>query len=142
MANTAEYNKAYYLTHKAEAQAYYLKNKDVLQAQMKVYYDSHRAERKAYRDTRLSVTKIYNAQYSSARRGADSPLWNFQLAALQSDTCMACGFDSPLEFDHIIPIANGGTSDVWNLQMLCMPCNRAKGTDSTDYRHTLEKVAA
>ena len=108
----------------------------------KTYRDSHRAESKTWRDANISMKKMHNARNAAAKRGADSPLWNFQMAALQSDTCMACASDGPLTFDHIIPIKQGGTSDVWNLQMLCMPCNTAKGTDSTDYRHTLEKMAA
>lgn len=31
-----------------------------------------------------------------------------------------------MEFDHIIPLAMGGTDDVNNLQILCRKCNRGK----------------
>lgn len=30
--------------------------------------------------------------------------------------------------DHIIPVARGGPSEDWNLQILCNDCNRRKGT--------------
>ncbi|MCK9250371.1 MAG: HNH endonuclease [Solirubrobacteraceae bacterium] len=41
--------------------------------------------------------------------------------------CTACGTDFDLQFDHVIPIATGGADTVENLQVLCGPCNRAKG---------------
>lgn len=41
--------------------------------------------------------------------------------------CVACGSDELLQFDHVIPVALGGNSTAENLQILCAPCNRAKG---------------
>ncbi|MGE4424973.1 MAG: HNH endonuclease [Solirubrobacteraceae bacterium] len=41
--------------------------------------------------------------------------------------CVACGTDFELQFDHVIPFAAGGGDTVENLQVLCGPCNRAKG---------------
>lgn len=34
------------------------------------------------------------------------------------------------QIDHIVPIANGGTTDPTNLQVLCEPCNKKKGNSS------------
>ena len=34
-----------------------------------------------------------------------------------------------MEVDHIKPWSHGGTDDLWNLQPMCKPCNRAKGTN-------------
>lgn len=45
--------------------------------------------------------------------------------------CRECGAskeDTQLEIDHIIPVAEGGTNDISNLQTLCKACNRAKYT--------------
>lgn len=42
-------------------------------------------------------------------------------------TCVRCGSRENLEFDHIIPIADGGSSTERNVQLLCEPCNRSKG---------------
>jgi 5-methylcytosine-specific restriction protein A len=45
-------------------------------------------------------------------------------------TCRHCGRQgkaTTLEADHVIPFSWGGTDDPWNLQTLCLPCNRRKG---------------
>ena len=40
--------------------------------------------------------------------------------------CNCCGSSSSLEYDHITPYSCGGSSDVSNIQLLCLPCNRSK----------------
>ena len=44
-------------------------------------------------------------------------------------SCVQCGNNENLEFDHIIPVAKGGSNTERNLQLLCELCNRTK-TDS------------
>ncbi|MGI8801422.1 MAG: HNH endonuclease [Solirubrobacteraceae bacterium] len=41
--------------------------------------------------------------------------------------CAECGSGSVLEFDHVIPLAMGGSDGERNLQLLCADCNRSKG---------------
>jgi len=41
--------------------------------------------------------------------------------------CVKCGNKQKLEFDHIIPVAEGGSSTERNIQLLCETCNRTKG---------------
>lgn len=46
--------------------------------------------------------------------------------------CRSCGKTKEktvLELDHIVPIANGGSNDISNLQTLCRHCNRRKKHD-------------
>lgn len=41
--------------------------------------------------------------------------------------CLHCGTNKRLSVDHVIPESKGGTSDLSNLQTLCISCNSRKG---------------
>ena len=49
--------------------------------------------------------------------------------------CRIGDFDPffPHEVDHIIALQHGGRSDLHNLALACMQCNRAKGTNFTSF---------
>jgi hypothetical protein len=47
--------------------------------------------------------------------------------------CKVCGSTSELQFDHIVPVVMGGSSEPDNLQLLCGPCNRRKGGGLTSH---------
>lgn len=50
------------------------------------------------------------------------------LIARDGPGCHYCGEQGArMEIDHKVPIAAGGTNDLDNLLMSCLPCNRAKG---------------
>jgi Holliday junction DNA helicase RuvB len=40
--------------------------------------------------------------------------------------CAKCGSRENLEYDHIIPVAKGGSNTVRNIELLCEACNRSK----------------
>jgi 5-methylcytosine-specific restriction endonuclease McrA len=66
------------------------------------------------------------------RAGYLDPLFahNRQLAYKRDGgRCVVCGFEvSPKAFicDHVLPLSDGGTSELGNLQTLCSPCNKTK----------------
>ena len=55
---------------------------------------------------------------------------NVRLFVWQRDKgqCVKCGSRELLEFDHIIPVAAGGSNTERNIQLLCESCNRSKGS--------------
>lgn len=49
-----------------------------------------------------------------------------------NNQCQSCGKvlrDDEIEFDHIIPVALGGSSEEHNLRVACFDCNRSKGAE-------------
>jgi hypothetical protein len=52
-----------------------------------------------------------------------------RLAVFERDggRCVHCGSNFDLQYDHVIPVAMGGATTYENLEILCAPCNRAKG---------------
>jgi hypothetical protein len=47
--------------------------------------------------------------------------------------CLACGADTDLTVDHIVPVTQGGTNDQSNLQTVCRRCNSRKGATTASY---------
>lgn len=53
---------------------------------------------------------------------------------LYGSACLACGSDDPPTIDHVIPISQGGSNTVDNVQPLCNSCNGRKRAKTIDYR--------
>lgn len=45
--------------------------------------------------------------------------------------CRHCGAQAELQFDHVIPVTMGGSSNPENPQILCGSCNRRKSAGLT-----------
>lgn len=65
------------------------------------------------------------------RRGRYIP-FSVKVRVVRRDnyTCQKCGEhlkDDEVEFDHIIPLSKGGSSEEHNIRLTCFECNRSKG---------------
>ena len=57
------------------------------------------------------------------------------LVSHYGNRCACCGRTNvKLTADHIVPVAKGGTSNIDNIQPLCLSCNSRKGAKTIDYR--------
>lgn len=109
-------------------------------------YDRERPERppEYFRDYRAANRKAVlaneqryraaNREKEIARRHArrDMPLDDDARAFIRillRDPCSYCGGSSGT-IDHIVPVADGGTNDCWNLTSACLSCNSRKRTRS------------
>ncbi len=84
---------------------------------------------KAFERMRREVEAFENMEPANIARREQIPQ-SVRLFVWQRDQgrCVRCGSAEKLEFDHIIPIAKGGSSTERNIQLLCESCNRAKGS--------------
>lgn len=48
--------------------------------------------------------------------------------------CVCCGEERPLTPDHIIPLSQGGSNAIENIQPLCLACNIIKRDAARDFR--------
>lgn len=61
--------------------------------------------------------------------------WLGLVAALKC-RCVMCGIEidaAQIQKDHIIPIYQGGSDGIENIQPLCRPCNASKGPDTFNW---------
>lgn len=59
-----------------------------------------------------------------------------ELCAKYDHLCLCCGEAKPLTVDHVVPLVEGGSNDISNIQPLCLDCNLRKATKTIDYRPT------
>jgi len=78
----------------------------------------------------IYVAEPFTETEEERRRGRHLP-FKLKMRVVRRDnyTCQECGAhlkDNEVEFDHIIPIAKGGSSEEHNIRLTCYSCNRGK----------------
>jgi hypothetical protein len=75
---------------------------------------------------KIKITELRARAGSGAResipQSVRNAVWN-----RDKGRCVDCGSRERLEYDHIIPIAKGGSNTARNLELRCETCNRKKG---------------
>jgi 5-methylcytosine-specific restriction endonuclease McrA len=66
-----------------------------------------------------------NTKSTNARRAIPDDV-KILVWSRDGGACMKCGASRELQFDHVIPLAKGGSDTADNIQLLCRTCNLAK----------------
>ena len=82
---------------------------------------------RAYAETKRAIVRNRRAK-QRASEGQHTPEDIADILRLQRGKCAYCrtGIRSGYHVDHIVAIANGGSNDRRNIQLLCPPCNMHK----------------
>ncbi len=118
--------KNYYRRHKSRSTHYYTKNKARIKAQTSEWQKKNPDKRRTYKAKRRTAKSKAGGSFTAAQ-------W-LALCAKYHYRCVCCGKRRKLTTDHVIPVSKGGSSNIKNIQPLCLPCNSHKGTKTTDYR--------
>ncbi len=78
----------------------------------------------------FSVAEPFAETEEMRRSGRYIPFQTkIRVARRDNYTCQECGAhlrDDDIEFDHIIPLSKGGSTEEHNLRLTCFNCNRSK----------------
>lgn len=79
---------------------------------------------------------IVFAENTKNQRANISPSLRFDILTRDNYTCQLCGKNqrdgAKLEVDHKLPVAKGGTNEIYNLWTLCWTCNSGKSSKVID----------
>lgn len=113
-----------------------------LKSQCKACHNRRSIETRDPENTRRLRSES-EARRRARKAGAVGNVSAAAMAALEKRwgaICLARGAPDNLTWDHVQPIARGGTHCVTNLQRLCRPCNETKQARYADYRTDEQKV--
>ncbi len=108
----------------------YIQHRDEIRQQHKLYVQSPAGQ---------ATSKAKKARRLERERNVPNTLtkddWLRVVSLYAPDgKCLACGKKSKLTLDHILPIALGGETSIFNVQPLCVSCNCSKRASHIDYR--------
>lgn len=102
-------------------------------APLRVY---HRAWNSAHPEVMRAIQHRRRARKQG--NGGSFTAAEWQALVTQYDhRCLMCGKQEPaimLTMDHVVPISQGGSNDISNIQPLCSTCNSSKGAKTLDLR--------
>ncbi len=135
----ASYQSEYYKKNKEltlnRQRSYYEENKEQVLEYHKSYYENNKElcslKGKVWRKNNPEVIAAYSRNYKARKKnayGTHTADDINNILILQKNKCAACctSISNGYHVDHVIALANGGSNDKYNLQLLCARCNRSK----------------
>jgi len=110
--------------HATETRSYYERHKERLAA----YFAQYRRE---HRDVRQGIGARRHARKFGAPGSHTTADWIW-LLQFWNWRCAYCGETGPLQPDHRVPLARGGSNAIENILPACRSCNQRKGLLSED----------
>jgi 5-methylcytosine-specific restriction endonuclease McrA len=104
--------------HAAASRSYYERHKKELATYFATYRREHRDVRQAIDARRRARQLNADGTYGTVEWIEVLQRWNWR--------CAYCGATGPLQPDHRVPLARGGTNSIQNILPACGRCNRRK----------------
>jgi len=83
---------------------------------------------------RKTVARVRRMKAAKAKGDHTYAEWKMMVRFFDNH-CVRCGKRDFVQCDHIVPVSEGGSNGMGNLQPLCALCNTMKGFwDIVDYR--------
>lgn len=120
--------------NKEKRRRYRIKHPETARASVRTWQLANPEKRRINEHTRRTRLTKAGGSYTQEE-------WQ-SLCKKHKDCCLSCGEHKPLTADHIIPVSKGGSSNIDNIQPLCMTCNSIKGSTTKDFRNNHEQRAA
>lgn len=138
-------NKAYYERNRELRKQAQIRRSKLRRAtqpdQVRAYYRNYYRQQKQTNPEKLRAHERKNEHRRRNRKfqaqGFHTDKEWEQLKAFYDYLCLCCRRREPdivLTRDHVIPLVQGGTDWITNIQPLCSSCNSSKGSNVCDYR--------
>ena len=140
------YAAQYHREHREQRTRYNREHKEEKRAYSAQHYREHKGEYATnvsrwqeenpehVREIRLAASHRRRARKVNAK--GSFTLEEFKsLCSHHGNACLACGrLDVLLTSDHIVPLSQGGSDYISNIQPLCRSCNSSKGMQTVNYK--------
>ena len=157
LPHRVEARRKYQEEHKEQISEYKkgwaAENEDSVSDSRRKHYKSNRDEvitrSKEWAENNPEKVRQAKTNYLRKRRAArHASRGNFtvqefkELCEIYGNKCLACGDTrAPLDADHVVPLTEGGSDNIGNIQPLCGSCNREKFVDIIDNRLNTNIIA-
>jgi len=91
------------------------------------------SDERLYHPVVTEMVLVMLAERANGRERATAAKLRDPVISRDGEVCAYCGTrEGPFHIDHIHPLSRGGSNDLTNLCVACIPCNLSKGARTPD----------